>query len=114
VLHPPHQQNLQAVLLDPLERGRVPPDILDQRALAWIHGALQSFRSLPPDGDVFADVQKDAGFEEGLRCCERPGKGSGCQSQFDDNGLQEGESVDGVVLGVGVRQKSGVNPCIRI
>jgi len=58
LMHPPNQKDLQSVLFDPLERGRIPLllDIFNKRALAGVHRTLHSLGALPAHSDVLSNV----------------------------------------------------------
>ena len=55
---------------------------------------MEGFLALVTESDVFADVEESAGFEEGFGCGEGAGEGWGgrAEAEFDDEGLEDGET----------------------
>jgi len=81
-----YQQNVQALLLYPLQRGRFPfaPNILDERIPAGKQQALCCSLPLFTISDIFLDVEKYMCLDETPRSPQSCGKRSGHEAKFNN------------------------------
>ncbi len=81
-----YQQNVQALLLYPLQRGRFPfaLNILDERISARKQQVLYCSLSLSTISNIFFDVEKYMCLDETPRSPQSCGKRSGHEAEFND------------------------------